>query len=845
MKRSLILVMVLTLSLFGFLNTPSYADVSFAEDFEAGSGSWITDNGVWEIGTPTSGPASCYEGTQCAGTELNGNYGPETDSRLITPTMILPTIVGLEEVHLRFQNWFSYNLSDSGQVQISVWDSVTMTWGAWINEGTAIVNTSGWSLKDVDLTDYAGLEVRISFYHTAVDYGGALYGTDVSTGWYIDDIQIIAKVPEFTGDFETGWDDWSADRGVWQVGTPIAGPAGCFEGLECVGTELNGNYGPETDSRLITPTMVLPTIVGLEEVHLRFQNWFSYNLSDFGQVQISVWNPVTMTWGAWINEGTAIVNTSGWLLKDVDLTDYAGLEVRISFYHTAVDYGGALYGTDVSTGWYIDDIQIIAKVPGFTGDFETGWDDWGADNGVWQVGTPTAGPASCYEGTQCAGTELNGNYGPETDSRLIAPTMVLPTVVGLEEVHLRFQNWFSYNLSDSGQVQISVWNPVTMTWGAWANEGTAIVKTSGWSLKDVDLTTYAGKKVRISFYHTAVNYGGALYGTDVSTGWYIDDIQILAKVPGFTGDFETGWDDWNADRGVWQVGTPTAGPASCYEGTQCAGTELNGNYGPETDSRLITPTMVLPTVVGFEEVHLSFQNWFSYNLSDSGQVQVSVWNPVTMTWDAWTNEGTAIVNTSGWLLKDVDLTAYAGQKIRISFYHTAVDYGGALYGTDVSTGWYLDNIQICINGTCIHDYDFCEIIDCDDGDLCTTDSCIVGTGCNNIPVICSSGEQCDSGDGICEACNMDPVMLGMQYPYDSIQSAYDDITVGGTEIIDIQSMELGEGLIMDQEVTVTLKGGYDCFFNEPPTGQTIISASGFPALTISSGTVIIKNIILR
>ncbi len=78
------------------------------------------------------------------------------------------------------------------------------------------------------------------------------------------------------------------------------------------------------------------------------------------------------------------------------------------------------------------------------------------------------------------------------------------------------------------------------------------------------------------------------------------------------GSFETGWGDWYADRGVWQVGAPTAGPGGCYAGTQCAGTVLDGNYPSYTDSRLISPTITLENVSGAEEIHLRFWQWFAY-----------------------------------------------------------------------------------------------------------------------------------------------------------------------------------------------------------------------------------------
>ncbi len=262
--------------------------------------------------------------------------------------------------------------------------------------------------------------------------------------------------------------------------------------------------------------------------------------------------------------------------------------------------------------------------------WEDGWANWYADNGVWQIGVPTAGPTSCFSGTQCAGTVLDANYPAYTDSRLISPAIQLTSITGNEEIHLRFRHWFSYSTYDSGQVQISVWDAATSTWGAWTNKGTAVVSTSAWTLKDVELTAYAGETIRLGFYHTAQRSPTSSYVSE-STGWYIDDIEIVTKVPEFTGDFEAGIGDWSATRGVWQVGAPTAGPANCFSGSQCAGTILGGNYPAYTDSLLVGATMTLPTVVGLEEIHLRFRHWFSYSTYDSGQVKVSVWDAATST----------------------------------------------------------------------------------------------------------------------------------------------------------------------------------------------------------------------
>jgi len=256
----------------------------------------------------------------------------------------------------------------------------------------------------------------------------------------------------------------------------------------------------------------------------------------------------------------------------------------------------------------------------------------------------------------------------------------LPSVSGSDEVHLRFQQWFAFGSGDWGQVQVSVWDAASSTWGGWIDEGALVENFSGgWSLKDVDLTAYASETVRVAFFH---------FANDVSTnsiGWFVDEIEIAQFSPAFTGDFETGWDQWGADNGAWQVGLPTVGPVGCFAGTGCAGTVLDANYPTATDTRLISATG------GGTDVHVRFQQWFSFGSGDWGQVQVSVWDSVSSTWGGWINVGAQVSSSSGgWSLDDVILTAYAGETVRIAFFHFANDV------STNSTGWFVDDIGISV-----------------------------------------------------------------------------------------------------------------------------------------------------
>ncbi|MGD8312773.1 MAG: choice-of-anchor J domain-containing protein, partial [Gammaproteobacteria bacterium] len=339
--------------------------------------------------------------------------------------------------------------------------------------------------------------------------------------------------------------------------------------------------------------------------------------STLGSATITITNPTanddlfvngSLPAGITIDAASTSINLI--LTGSASLADYQTAIETVAFNNTA---GTPASTTRVLTVTVEDDLaetgsatSIIAVAAAsqdvFPEGFESGLpSEWEIDNGVWQVGTPAAGPGSCYSGTQCAGTVLDGNYPNHTDSNLISPTTVLPTVGAGEELHLRFWQWFSYypGGGDNGQVWIDVWDAVTETWGGWTQLGSNIRETSGgWSQLAVELTAYAGETVRFQFGHIDNNDGLN------RSGWYIDDITLVSGVPVFGGDFEGGWGDWWADNGVWQVGTPTSGPGSCYSGSQCAGTVLDGNYPNHTDSNLISPTTVLPTVGAGEELHL-------------------------------------------------------------------------------------------------------------------------------------------------------------------------------------------------------------------------------------------------
>ncbi len=306
--------------------------------------------------------------------------------------------------------------------------------------------------------------------------------------------------------------------------------------------------------------------------------------------------------------------------------------------------------------------------------FESGWGSWFADNGVWEVGTPTAGPAACQAGTKCAGTVLGGDYPAYTSSRLISPQISLPSVSGDERILLGFWHWFSLGGYVDETVQVSAYDLDTGQWSAWARLGSNLSAStsSDWSYRIDDLTPYAGKTVKLAFFH-APHYFFASSGD----GWFIDEVIIVKKTPALPNPetFEGGRGDWSADRGIWDIATPPDGTTTCRGGTRCAGTMLSGN----STSRLMTPPIRL---LDEPDISLSFWHWFS---TSGAQVQISTFDAATLTWSAWQNLGSRISGTSTvWSFRRDDLSPYAGKVVRIAFYHDSSS----------RPGWYIDDIEI-------------------------------------------------------------------------------------------------------------------------------------------------------
>ncbi len=171
--------------------------------------------------------------------------------------------------------------------------------------------------------------------------------------------------------------------------------------------------------------------------------------------------------------------------------------------------------------------------------------------------------------------------------------------------------------------------------------------------------------------------------------------------------FEKGWNGWETDTNLWQIGTQT------NQANGVAATGFNGNYPRETSSRLITPVFDLPAITAGETLVLEYWQWFEYWAGlittfcgadrvvsvDGGLVQIQVFDPTTRQWSGWTNLLAVSGYSPVWSQAQADLAAYAGRRVRIGFHHSdstedAESCGGSYHYE--STGWFIDDVSISV-----------------------------------------------------------------------------------------------------------------------------------------------------
>lgn len=171
---------------------------------------------------------------------------------------------------------------------------------------------------------------------------------------------------------------------------------------------------------------------------------------------------------------------------------------------------------------------------------------------------------------------------------------------------------------------------------------------------------------------------------EVSTEEYTIEVKP-GITTGYFEDFEgspTGWFSYGNENS-WEHGVPTSGPGAAFSGEKVYATNLEGQYANRMNATLVMPPVDLPEGSSY----LQFKQWHNFEMSSSGRAWDYGTVFISTDLQNWTQLYQVKGLSNGWIDGQVDLSAYAGQRVYLSF--NAYSDGSVL-----RDGWYIDDVKL-------------------------------------------------------------------------------------------------------------------------------------------------------
>ena len=475
----------------------------------------------------------------------------------------------------------------------------------------------------------------------------------------------------FSDLMESGTNGWTAD-GLWHQASDLAySPTRAW----AYNNGTNYNTGARNSGSLTTPWIHLTNATS---ANLAFRSW--YETEDTGTSWDRKLVYVTTDGTNW----TQVLQLSGpnrqWIARNVDLGAYAGRSIRIRFFFDTMD---AIYNH--FKGWYVDDLVVTKTsepaVDLFFDDMEasTNW----TGTGLWREATNRA---SSGIRSYVYNNGVNYDTGARNNGWLVSGWIDLSTV---SSATLSFRSW--YRTEDTG----TSWDRKLVQVSLDGTNWTQVLQVSGaaeqWTTQTVDLAAFAGRPIRVRFLFDTIDAIANQF-----EGWYVDDVRVSGVGGGgggavFADAVESGTNGWAAS-GLWHVAADlSSSPAHSWGYNNGA----SYNTGSRSAGELVSPWIDLRPAAS---ATLSFQSWYETEYTGT-------------TWDRKlifvTTDGTnwsQVLQVSGvmrqWTPLSTDLSAFAGQRIRLKFVFDTID--GVLNNY---RGWYVDDIRVKMIGSGILYFD--------------------------------------------------------------------------------------------------------------------------------------------
>ncbi len=283
------------------------------------------------------------------------------------------------------------------------------------------------------------------------------------------------------------------------------------------------------------------------------------------------------------------------------------------------------------------------------------------DGQDWITGTTQSGAFNGYDsstGLVSKSYDYNGSsVSYDADNYLLSPEFELPAGY-LVTLSWYAMSTYAPSYPDHYEVMIAP-NGSTDTSdfvSVFSEDGPA-----SWAQRTADISAYAGTTVRVVFHHQ-----------DYDNYWIVIDnlgIETAFDCSGygfpFAESFENGLDCWgnfdeDGDGYTWQLAAGNTGNGAQSVSWSSATSSLN------PDNWLVSPEITIPS--GLDEVTLAWKvKGASTSYKEHYGVYVSTTGdqPADFTTQVYEGQST----TTTWADVTVDMTAYAGQTIRIAFRH--------------------------------------------------------------------------------------------------------------------------------------------------------------------------------
>ncbi|MBK9263630.1 MAG: immune inhibitor A [Polyangiaceae bacterium] len=466
------------------------------------------------------------------------------------------------------------------------------------------------------------------------DYDSCTEGDTCSAGTCLAGSPVTSCSVYLHEGFETCPSDWTFG-GDWECGKPTqVGPETAHIGTNVIGTNLDGLY--TVNQAFATAIAALPPL----------------DLTTATNPKLSFW--------AW--QHTEGGSFDGWNLK------------------ISTD-GGQNYPVvmGVTPAYYL----TISGQPAWGGDHSTkGWQYFEADL------TPYVGKTALLR-VSFRSDGASVYPGLYVDEVIVAEPMQTPmyimTTSPLEDVYSGMS--YSAPITKVGGSSNAVWSIKP----GGQNTGWLTIDPMTGELKGIPSKADVGPvlvTVRVEEPMLPSNFAERTFAFSVLGNIYYTSFETMC--PG----------DWTL-TGDWECGVPTGlGPGAAYIGTQCLATKIDGNYNNLQTWVGTTATSPEIDLTGSLGPLMSFRMWLdtegatydgvNLQVSTDGGMTFSVVQAVSPTYPlviagrpAWGGHQFAL----GWQFVQADLSAYAGQKIRLRFSFQSDS-------SSVFPGAYIDDIFI-------------------------------------------------------------------------------------------------------------------------------------------------------